>query len=86
VTDADGNSIVVNAEDRAIDKSYYYFQESALHEEGNSENEYISGPDEFKPEVITKELTYTTFVPKYNVGAEKVRSITAKESNYFNIL
>jgi phage minor structural protein len=31
-------------------------------------------------------LTYETYTPVYNEGAKKIRSITAKESNYFNIL
>jgi hypothetical protein len=29
---------------------------------------------------------YSNYIPKFNIGAEKVRSVTAKESNYFNIL
>jgi phage minor structural protein len=31
------------------------------------------------------DINYNLFVPQYNDGAEKVRTITAKESNYFNI-
>jgi hypothetical protein len=38
------------------------------------------------PEAITDEYDYSTYTPVYNTGAEKIRSISAKESNYFNIL
>ena len=31
-------------------------------------------------------LTYTTFKPIYNDGAEKIRTVSVKESNYFNNL
>jgi hypothetical protein len=31
-------------------------------------------------------LSYSTYIPVYNTGAEKVRAVSAKESNYFNIL
>jgi phage minor structural protein len=36
--------------------------------------------------VLETAFNYDTYVPVYNTGAQKVRSITAKESNYFNIL
>ena len=32
------------------------------------------------------QVDYTKYIPIYNEGAEKVRTITAAESNYFNIL
>jgi hypothetical protein len=64
--------------DRVLDTSYYYFTPEAL--------EGLSNKKNLVPEVITKELKYDTFVPSYNTGAQKVRSVTAKESNYFNIL
>lgn len=32
------------------------------------------------------EMDYSVYVPQYNQGAQKVRSVDAKESNYFNIL
>jgi hypothetical protein len=34
----------------------------------------------------SQEIDYSTYVPVYNNGAEKIQTITAKESNYFNIL
>jgi hypothetical protein len=46
----------------------------------------ITSADQLKPETTAKTLSYTTYKPVYNEGAQKVRTITAKESNYFNIL
>lgn len=67
-----------NIDDRVLDKTYYFFSPSAL--------DGISDTEEFKPDETLKELTYTKYKPVYNEGAQKVRSVTAKESNYFNIL
>lgn len=39
-----------------------------------------------KTVISAESLDYSIFIPQYNVGAEKIRTITAKESNYFNIL
>lgn len=36
--------------------------------------------------VDSTQLNYKTYIPQYVEGAQKIRSITAKESNYFNIL
>ena len=36
--------------------------------------------------VDSTQLDYDTYIPQYVQGAQKIRSITAKESNYFNIL
>jgi phage minor structural protein len=54
--------------------------------EGNSavtKTEYL-----VKNIIPESQLTYNEdgYIPQYNTGAEKVRTITAKESNYFNIL
>jgi hypothetical protein len=38
------------------------------------------------PLYTTDTLKYDTYKPVYNTGAQKVRSVTVKESNYFNIL
>jgi hypothetical protein len=46
----------------------------------------ITSADQLKPEATAKTLSYTTYKPVYNEGAQKVRTVTAKESNYFNIL
>jgi hypothetical protein len=65
-------------EDRAIEKTYYYFTDSAL--------DGITSAEQLRPEATAKTLSYATYKPVYNEGAQKVRSVTAKESNYFNIL
>lgn len=36
--------------------------------------------------IKASELNYEQYIPVYNDGAEKIRTITIKESNYFNIL
>jgi hypothetical protein len=38
------------------------------------------------PLSVDKVLKYTTYVPIYNEGAEKIRTVSVKESNYFNNL
>jgi phage minor structural protein len=65
-------------EDRAIEKTYYYFTDDAL--------DGITNEEQLIPEETAKTLSYTTYKPVYNEGAQKVRTVTAKESNYFNIL
>jgi hypothetical protein len=65
-------------EDRAVEKTYYYFTDSAL--------DGITNAEQLRPETTAKTLSYTTYKPVYNEGAQKVRTVTAKESNYFNIL
>ena len=57
---------------------YYYFTQKALDE--------ATSDEDLKPEIIEKNLTYTTFKPKMAEGGQKIRSVSAKESNYFNIL
>ena len=65
-------------EDRAVNKSYYFF--SAAH--ANS----LKNKEDFKAEKVCTTIDYATYKPVFNTGAEKIRSVTAKESNYFNIL
>ena len=65
-------------EDRTIEKTYYYFTDDAL--------DGITNAEQLIPEATAKTLSYTTYKPVYNEGAQKVRTVTAKESNYFNIL
>jgi phage minor structural protein len=42
--------------------------------------------EELACEKVNKSELYTKYIPVFNENAEKVRSVTAKESNYFNIL
>jgi phage minor structural protein len=61
-----------------IEKKYYYFHENAI--------KGLLNKEDLKTEYETKELSYEIYKPKYNTGAQKIRSISIKESNYFNIL
>lgn len=64
-------------EQSVVIKHCYYFPKSVV--------ENIS-KDGFVPTVSLTSLDNNTYIPQFNDGAEKVRSISAKESNYFNIL
>ena len=46
----------------------------------------LSKEDLYVEKVNSSELDYTKYIPIYNNGAEKTRTISIKESNYFNIL
>jgi hypothetical protein len=46
----------------------------------------ITNADQLSISHTLKELDYAVFIPKMVEGAEKIRTIAAKESNYFNIL
>lgn len=56
---------------------YKYFQKFGINYLGLEDINYSQQTDV---------LSYKTYEPIYNTNAEKVRSINAKESNYFNIL
>ena len=58
--------------------TYYYFNEDDLGR--------IVDADSAKPTAQSKKLTWDTYKPLYNDGAQKVRVFSIKESNYFNIL
>ena len=65
-----------------IEHKYKYFNEWYV----NSDNPNAYTDKEELPTITRTTLSYEEFKPVYNVGAEKVRSISQKESNYFNIL
>jgi hypothetical protein len=86
VTRDENGEVILPIEDsinlEEIEKSvivhhYYYFLKEEL-ERTNKED--------FAPSISLLSPDYDRFKPVFNTGAEKVRSITAKESNYFNIL
>lgn len=83
VRDKDNNIIRLNAqpdkiEEGIVNAKYFYFTEEAYNTATTKDEiKYIHTADKAEP---------STFKPVYNTGAEKIRSITAKESNYFNIL
>jgi hypothetical protein len=63
-----------------IERKYHYFNENLV----KGDNAIT---DKEKLSTIVKDaLTYIDYKPVYNEGAEKIHTITAKESNYFNIL
>lgn len=61
-----------------VSQKYYYYKPNELND--------IKEKEDFQPSVVRTELDNTTYVPQFNTKAEKIRSVTAKESNYFNIL
>lgn len=61
-----------------VKNTYRYFTKDAL--------DSATDATDLVPECTTKTLSYSTYVPIYNIGAEKVRTVSVKESNYFNIL
>lgn len=68
-----------NIEDGITTTTYYYF----------SKDEYDATPCEVEAlsfDHVSNSLEYSSYRPLYNIGAEKIRTISAKESNYFNIL
>lgn len=65
-------------ENSVIDNTYRFFDKTAI--------DNISSADELSFIAVEKTLDYTKYAPVFNEGAEKIRSVTAKESNYFNIL
>lgn len=83
VRDKDNNIIRLNAQADKIDQGvvntqYFYFTKEAYDSAiTKDEIKYIHTADKAEP---------SEYKPVYNVGAEKIRSVTAKESNYFNIL
>lgn len=67
-----------NITQRAFNTNYCFFKEGA--EQG------ITDPDNLPITHVMKELDYKTFLPVMVPGAQKIRNVSAKESNYFNIL
>jgi hypothetical protein len=65
-----------------LEKQYHYF--SSWYVDQNNPNALIS--KETLPSLVRKELEYSEYIPTYNDGARKIRTVSAKESNYFNIL
>lgn len=61
-----------------ITQKYYYYKADEL--------DNIDDKEEFQPSVVKTEIDNENYVPQFNTKAEKIRSVSAKESNYFNIL
>jgi hypothetical protein len=65
-----------------LDKKYHYFSTWLFNEDNPNK---ITSKDAL-PTIVKNELNYFDYIPVYNEGAKKIRSVTTKESNYFNIL
>lgn len=65
-------------QDRVINRSYYYFDPDQLNE--------IDNKEQLVPETVSDVLLNSTYKPVFNDDGQKVRSVSVKESNYFNIL
>ena len=61
-----------------VQKKYTYFRPIDLTN--------VTKRDDLVPVDQFNVLTYSTYAPIYNEGAEKTRTVSAQESNYFNIL
>lgn len=83
VRDKQGNIIRLsqqadNINEGIVNYTYYYFTEEEYNKATTKEDiSYIH---------VAKEAEPFVFNPLYNTNAEKIRSVTVKESNYFNIL
>ena len=65
-----------------VDNKYVFFKEEQV--KGN--NPVTSADDLIKEVVTENNIDYGMYIPQYNTGAEKIRTVKAAESNYFNIL
>jgi hypothetical protein len=67
--------------------TYKFFPAKYVETVNSSSNDIVSNKDEIKYETYNKQdVDYSVYKPFYNIDGQKVRSVSAKESNYFNIL
>ena len=83
VRDSEGNIILPenqaqNISNQVIDTNYYFFAKENING--------ITNKDELIAPIILKQMDYEKFTPKMVEGAQKIRTIQGKESNYFNLL
>lgn len=57
---------------------YFYYKRDEL--------DNILEPEDFIPSINLENPSYDIYKPQFNMNAEKIRSVTVKESNFFNIL
>ena len=82
-TDETGSAAAKNFVDNCVlNNRYNYFNKWLI--DPSNPNRVLT--KESLPVQTKDQLDYVDFAPVYNEGAEKIRSITEKESNYFNIL
>ena len=65
-----------------LEEKYTYFNSWYV----NESNQDRCSDKEKLPVITTTVLNYDIYKPVYNEGAQKISSVTVKESNYFNIL
>ena len=65
-----------------LERKYHYF--SSWYVDPNNPNSVVSKDN--LPTLVSDVQNYITYKPVYNENAEKIRAVTTKESNYFNIL
>ena len=83
VRDSEGNIILPenqaqNISNQVIDTNYYFFAKENING--------ITNKDELIAPIVLKQMDYEQFTPKMVEGAQKIRTIQGKESNYFNLL
>lgn len=61
-----------------ISNKYYYYHKD--------EPKAVQKKEDFQPSTVLTELDNITYAPVFNMDAQKIRSVSVKESNYFNIL
>ena len=74
----------VTVDSGEVEKRHYYFLPEEIEENGAPK--VLEKDESINYLFNTPIRDYTTYKPIYNDGAEKVRQVSAKESNYFNIL
>jgi hypothetical protein len=92
--DKNGNIIVPDYEADTSNAAKEYVDNSVLEHKYNYFNAWhVDGANPRKcadkealPLYTTTALKYDEYKPVYNTGAQKIRSVSVKESNYFNIL
>ena len=78
----ESNAAQEYVDNSTLEHKYNYF--NAWHVDGANPKKIMD--KEALPLYTANTLKYDTYKPVYNAGAQKVRSVTVKESNYFNIL
>ena len=78
----ESNAAQEYVDNSTLEHKYNYF--NAWHVDDTNSKKIVD--KEALPLYTTNTLKYDIYKPVYNTGAQKVRPVTVKESNYFNIL
>jgi hypothetical protein len=91
VLDKDNKIVKPDYEEVSGDAAKHYVDNSVLKKTYNLfpqwviDTQVISKEESLPLTVLTK-INYGEYVPIYNDGAEKIRAVSVRESNYFNNL